>query len=70
MVIIYRDIYGRKCPIFFNFRFSCSSFDDHLEGQNFKTHFFRLRVHSRLSNTAIFRKLELKRARHKEDLTS
>ena len=33
-------------------------------------HIFRLRVHRTLSNIAIFRKLELKKARHKEDLTS
>ena len=37
MVIIYRHIYRRKCRIFVNFRFSCRNFDDHFEGQNFKT---------------------------------
>ena len=37
MVIIYRNIYRQKCRIFVNFRFSCLNFDDHFEGQNFKT---------------------------------
>ena len=37
MVIIYCNIYCRKSRIFVNFRFSCSNFDDHFEGQNFKT---------------------------------
>ena len=37
MVIIYHNIYRRNCRIFVNFRFSCSNFDDHFEGQNFKT---------------------------------
>ena len=33
MVIIYRNIYRRKCRIFVNFRFHA----DHFEGQNLKT---------------------------------
>ena len=36
MVIIYRNIYRRKCRIFCNFRFSCRNFDDQFEGQNFE----------------------------------
>ena len=40
MVIIYRNIYHRKCRIFVNFRFSCWNFDDNFEGQNFKTKTF------------------------------
>ena len=37
MVIIYCNIYRRKCCIFVNFRFSCWNCDDHFEGQNLKT---------------------------------
>ena len=37
MVIIYSNICRQKCRIFVNFRFSCQNFDDHFEGQNFKT---------------------------------
>ena len=39
MVIIYRNIYHRKCRIFFNFPFPFSNFDSPFKGQNFKTHF-------------------------------
>ena len=67
MNIIYRDIYREKCGIFINFRFLCLNFDSHFKGQNFKTHFFLLRVHRSYSNIAIFRKFGPKRARHKED---
>ena len=39
MLIIYHDIYRRKCRSFVNFRFS--NFDGHFKGQNFKTHLSR-----------------------------
>ena len=66
MVIIYCNIYSRKCRIFVNLQFLCSNFDS-FKGQNFKTHFFQLCVHRTYSNVAIFRKFESKRARHTED---
>ena len=37
MLIIYPNIYRRKCRIFVNFRFSCLNFENIFEGQNFKT---------------------------------
>ena len=33
MVLIYHDIYRRKCRILGRFRFSCTNFDGHLKGQ-------------------------------------
>ena len=39
MVIIFHDIYRRKCRIFVNFRFSCSNFDSQIKSLNAMTHF-------------------------------
>ena len=39
MAMIYHNNYRRKSRTVVNFRFSCSKFDGHLKGQNFKTHF-------------------------------
>ena len=41
MLIIFHEIYRPKCHIFVKFRFSCSNFNGHFKGQNFKTHFSR-----------------------------
>ena len=37
MVLIYHDIYRRKCRMLGRFRFSCTNFNDHLKSQSFKT---------------------------------
>ena len=37
MVLIYHDIYRRKCRILGRFRFSRATFDCHFKGQSFKT---------------------------------
>ena len=38
MVLIYHDIYRRKCRILGRFRVSCTNLDGHLNCKNFKTY--------------------------------
>ena len=71
MVIIFCDIYRQICRIFVNFRLSCSNFDGHFKGQNFKTLSPGcVCKECRALNIEIVRKFEPKRARLKENLIS